>query len=121
METILATFLVCLISLALLQLLPSSALAVKRAEARLQSNAIASTAMEAQLARGFRAQQVGQTLVWPDQLHDGIVYHVSLEIFLPPEARAEHLRGVRCRVEWEFAGREYQFVREAVLSAVRGG
>ncbi len=123
METILATFLVSLVIMAIFQVVPGSALAIKRAECKLQSGSIAAAALDAQMARGFAqvASLQGHSLDLPDQFHDGITYRITLTVFDPPNPRPTLLKGIQCTVEWTLGGQDYSITREAWLSAVRGG
>lgn len=123
-ETILSTFLVSLVIMAIFQLIPGSAMAIQRAECKLQANVICGAALDAQLAKGFQAQieqQVYGDLVLPEQVYQAIPYHATLSVFDVAGHSPSRLKGVRCTVEWNLGNHDFQLVREAWLSAVRGG
>lgn len=123
-ETILSTFLVSLVMMAIFQLIPGSALAIQRAECKLQANVLLDAALDSQLAKGFQAQVEQQTygdLVLPDHVNRTITYHTTLSVFEVSGHSPARLRGVRCTVEWNFGEQDFRLVREAWLSAVRGG
>lgn len=123
METILATFVVSLVLMAILQMLPTSALASKKAECKIQANALAASALDSQLARGFTAisQQQGQDLELPEVESGGVVFHLTVSVTDAPQPRPGLLKVVRCTVEWNFAGQDFRTTQEAWASVVRGG
>ena len=123
METILATFVVSLVILAILQMLPASALAAKKAECKIQACSIAVSALDTQLARGFTAvtNQQGRELELPDVESGGVVYHITVRVDDTPQPRPTLVKVVRCTVEWNFAGQDFTTTQEAWLSKVRGG
>lgn len=123
METILATFVASLVILAILQLLPSSALATKKAECKIQACALAISALDGQLARGFTAvaHQQGIDLELPDVESGGVLYHLTVQVVDAPQPRPTLIKVVRCTVEWNFAGQDFSTTQEAWLSKVKGG
>ncbi|MBN9417966.1 MAG: hypothetical protein J0I12_21135 [Candidatus Eremiobacteraeota bacterium] len=123
METILATFVVSMVILAILQMLPSSALATKKAECKIQACSLAVSALDAQLARGFTAvaHQQGLDLELPDVSSGGVVYHLTVRVLDTPQPRPTLVKVVRCTVEWNFGGQDFSTTQEAWLSKVKGG
>lgn len=123
METILATFVVSLVILAILQMLPSSALATKKAECKIQACALAVSALDGQLARGFTAvaNQQGRDLDLPDVENGGVTYQLTIQVTDTPQPRPTLVKVVRCTVEWSFAGQDFSTTQEAWLSKVKGG
>ena len=122
-ETVLAIFLSSLLIMALFQLIPGSAWALKRAECRLQAGTLATANLEAQVSRGFQAQVRQQSegpLYFPDQVHDGVVYSSTLLVREVPGIPPAQLREVECRVEWQLGQQRYEVLRVLRLSAVRG-
>lgn len=122
-ETILATFLVSLVIMAIFQMLPASALASKKAECKIQACSLAAAALDGQMARGFTAlaQQQGVELELPDQDCGGVTYHTTVTVTDTPHARPTLVKVVRCRVDWNFGGQDFTTTQEAWLSVVRGG
>ena len=122
-ETILATFVISVVLMAILQMLPASALASKKAECKIQANALAASALDTQMARGFTAvaHQQGHDLELPDVDSGGVVYHLTVTVQDAPQPRPTLLKVVRCTVEWNFAGQDFSTTQEAWLSVVRGG
>ena len=123
METILATFVASLVILAILQMLPTSALATKKAECKIQACSLAVSALDAQLARGFTAvaHQQGLDLELPDVSSGGVVYHLTVRVVDTPQPRPTLVKVVRCTVEWNFGGQDFSTTQEAWLSKVKGG
>ena len=122
-ETILATFLVSLVIMAVLQMLPTSALASKKAECKIQACSLAAAALDGQMARGFTAvaHQQGLDLELPDQVAGGVIYHLTVTVLDTPQPRPTLVKVVRCQVEWNFGGQDFTTTQEAWLSVVRGG
>lgn len=123
METILATFVVSLVILAILQMLPASALATRKAECKIQACSLAISALDGQLARGFTAvaNQQGRDLELPDVESGGVVYHRTVQVVDAPQPRPTLVKVVRCTVEWNFGGQDFTTTQEAWLSKVKGG
>lgn len=123
METILATFVVSLVILAILQMLPASALATRKAECKIQACSLAISALDGQLARGFTAvaNQQGRDLELPDVESGGVVYHRTVQVVDAPHPRPTLVKVVRCTVEWNFGGQDFTTTQEAWLSKVKGG
>lgn len=116
LETVFAIALVGFILILVVNLVPSSVLAVRRGEEQLQAENLARSVLEEARAAPFSALAVGtSTPPSPDPN-----FTLSREVFAVPNASVDRTLGVRVTVGWSRSGRPQQIVREVWVSSVRG-
>ena len=121
LETILTSFIVSLVIMAVFELLPGSALASKRAECQLQGGCRASACLDAQMAKGFQAQvdqQLLGPLVVPSETVNSITYSPTVSIFDVAGEDPKLIKGIRVVVTWNFRNQNYVMTRETWVSTV---
>lgn len=102
----------------LFNLLPSSMLAVRQAEERLQAENLARSAVEQSRAQAFATLVPGPVYLL-DQTLGPVVYHSRLDISALTGADPKHLLVLRATVNWESRGKSTRLIRESWLSSVR--
>ncbi len=117
-ETIMATFIISLVTMAVFNIFPSSAWTVKRAESELYADSVAMRHLEEQRARPFSELALGSSESLPDESSAGTTFHAHLEIEEVADSSPEVLKALRVRVQWKHSDREYRLTREAWVVSV---
>lgn len=119
LEVVFSLFLVALVILVLTNLFPTSALAVRRAENRVQADLLAEAITAEQASRPFEELVVSPERDLGPAQREGVRLLPSLEVFQPPESQPEHLRGLRVTVRWTERGAVRSVVHELWVTRVR--
>ena len=118
-ETIIASFLVSLVTLAIFNLFPSSAMMVKRGEMALIADSLAHNQLEELRNQPFESLTVGSVATPEPVTNNGVEYSLQAEILAHPGSDPDALKIARVTVTWSHARKDYSAVGEAWLSSVR--
>jgi len=119
-ETIVATSLLALVLLALLNLLPASLASMRRAEHQLRAEQIAQEHLEKVRELPFEKLTLGLLNPAPAaETASGVSFTPAVEIYALPGSDPDLLRRVRVKVSWEFRGRHHQLSQETYRAHVR--
>lgn len=119
-ETIVATSLLALVLLALLNLLPASLASMRRAEHQLRAEQIAQEHLEKVRELPFEKLALGPFNPAPAvETAGGVRFTPALEIYALPGSDPNLLRRLRVSVTWEFQGRHHQMSQETYRAHVR--
>lgn len=113
-EGILSAFIIMMVVLTLFNLIPSSALAMRKAEMQIRADAIAQRLIEEQRAKPYKSLTLG-TVYGPEETHRGVVYKTRVRV-LAPTGNKDVLKGLRVRVAWNYQGRDYECTHESWLT-----
>ena len=118
-ETIYSTLLFGFIIITLLNLYPSSFVAIKRGEGTLQADALAQAVLEDMRSRPYGAYAVGAgpTPSPTPWIYGEVTYNPTAEVFLPPGANTNvnYVMGYRVTVAWNITNQTKQVVHEAYV------
>lgn len=115
-ETMIAAAVLFLVVSILLNLLPSSLLAIKRAEQRIQAGNIAQSILEEQRGVRFDSLAAGTPRVFDPVQVAGMSYEPVLEVEDDPEVAG--VKKLKVTVRWRQRDRDYSVVRELTLCRV---
>lgn len=126
LETILATFILSLITMAVFNIFPSSVMAVKRGEMELEADSIAQQILEERRAIPFEDLTLGDSTML-DVVVAGTIFKSRVKVSnVPapatepnPPTNVDFLKSVRVTVEWVHSGKSHQMVREAWIVSVK--
>lgn len=117
LETVLATFIMSLITMAVFNIFPSSVMAVKRGEVELQADAIAQQILEEHRAKPFEELVIGPAIALPQVTLGGTVFRPGVRVFEVGSganaANPDHLKAVRATVDWTHSSISHSLAREA--------
>ncbi|HXE73734.1 MAG TPA: hypothetical protein VNO81_13815 [Candidatus Nitrosotenuis sp.] len=118
-ETILAGFVLSILMIAMFDIFPASAVAVRRAELQLQADAIAQKYLETWRSKDFADLATGPVSPPPEEeLYKDVVFRPAVEVFTVPGASADYLKGVRVSVSWQYREKTFQITHEAWICNV---
>lgn len=117
-ETILAAFILSLITMAVFNIFPSSVMAVKRGEMELEADSIAAQILEEHRARPFEELVLAGPAPLAPLTLGGTKFEPFLQIDDVPGCSDQHLRAVRVEVRWSHSGKSYSLAREAWIVSV---
>lgn len=117
-ETILATFILSLITMAVFNIFPSSVMAVKRGEMELQADSIAQQYLEECRAQPWEELVVGPAVALPQVTSAGTVFRPRLRVLAVPGSDVNHLRAVRVTVDWTHSAKSHSMVRESWIASL---
>lgn len=118
LETVLSVFILSLVVLLLFELLPTSLLAVRRAEQRQLAGHLAASLIAERMATPFQSLPLGIEPLDPI-VSEGIEFTPTIEVFRLPDYEPEKLKGVRVTVTWRERGKSWTVQREVLVSGVR--
>lgn len=117
-ETILSAFVISLVLMALFNIFPSSAMAVKRAEMQLIADSMAERHLEQYRAAPFDSLVVGPAPAVPVEPVRGTDFATTIEVVNVPPSDPDVLKGVRVTVAWTHSGKSHTTTHEAWLVSV---
>jgi type II secretory pathway pseudopilin PulG len=115
-ETVFAMTVLSLVGLFVLNLFPTASLAVHRAAHELQAEALAQSVLEEMRATPFAAHEPDSSSALPRRTVEGVDYHPVLEVYVPAGEDAQHLKGLRVTVRWEYARKAHIVAHEAWIA-----
>ena len=115
-EAVLATFLLGLVVVLLLNLLPTSWWSIKKSEFRSQAASIAQSVISRAQAGAFEELQVGTTQTLPTVTRGGIDYTVRQTVGTVGTRPPELLKSLRVTVSWATKDGEKTLTREIYLA-----
>lgn len=118
LETVLSVFIFSLVVLLLFELLPTSLLAVRRAEQRQLAGHLAASLAAERMARPFQGLAEGIEPLDP-VTSEGVEFTPTVEVFRLPDFEPERLKGIRVTVTWQERGKTWTVRREVLVSGVR--
>lgn len=122
-ETIYSTLLFGFIIIALLNLYPSSFVAIKRGEGTLQGDALAQAVLEDMRSRPYDSFTFGTPPApaptpW---IYGDTTYTPTVQVFRPPGANTtvNYITGFRVTVAWNVTSGQKQVIHEAYVHNIR--
>lgn len=121
METVVSTFIVALVLIALFNLFPTSMYALKQAENQIVADQLAQTWLEMYRAESmdYLNTNVGGPYTLAAKKFGGMTFQSELRIGTPSGTDADLVKSLNVRVTWTFQKRAREVVREAWVSRVR--
>lgn len=113
-----AAFILSLVTMAILSIFPSSAMAVKRGEMQLTADSIAERELERLREVPFDSLPLGPRPPISDEQHQGTKYHLSVEVLKEPSSDVKVLKRLVATVTWSHSEKNYSTVHEAWVTSV---
>lgn len=117
-ETVLATFVLSLITMAVFNIFPSSVMAVKRGEMELEADSLAQQQLEEYRARPFDSLVLGNAPAIPPVTVGDTAFAVSTRVAAVPDSDVDHLKAVVVTVDWTHSAKSHTITREAWIVSV---
>ncbi len=118
MELIFTATLLSVIILAFFNLLPSSIMAIRHAEHRIEATAFADSILEEKRSSPF--SKIEETpAIPPFSGNDSTSYTYVYEPLYSPGADANHLKGMKVTVTWREKENQFSLTRELYVSSIR--
>lgn len=117
-ETVLATFVLSLITMAVFNIFPSSVMAIKRGEMELEADSLAQQQLEEYRARSFDSLALGNAPLTSPVTLSGTAFQVSTRVAAVPGSNVDHLKAVVVTVDWTHSARSHTITREAWIVSV---
>lgn len=117
-ETIYATLLLGFITLFLINLYPSSFIALKRGDSSLAADNFANNILEDLHSRSFANLLPGNEPAYQPLSVAGINYQPSLALSYLPDASEKAVKVAKVTVRWNYGSHDYQVVHNAYLHNV---
>jgi hypothetical protein len=118
LETILAGFIISLITMAVFNIFPTSAMAAKRGEMQLIADSIALRELEQLRAVPFDTLILGPGPVVTPETQAGTVFSTQIQILDAPPSDPNVLKRVQAVVTWSHSNKNYSVTHEAWLIRV---
>lgn len=119
-ETIVASCLLGMVTLAVCNLLPSSLLAMRRGEQQMRADQIAQELLVGYSSVPFAALTLGPVAPAPAvQKWDGVDYVSTASVFKIAGTDEQLAKGLRVTVRWTFRKKDYQTTQESWRVHVR--
>jgi Tfp pilus assembly protein PilE len=119
-ETIMAGFVISLVTMALFNIFPTAVMSGKRAEMQLTADSIAEKHLEEMRASDFKTLVIGSDPVIAPVKSSGTEYSGQVEILKEPSSSETALKIVRVTVNWSHGNQNYSTVHEAWITDVNG-
>lgn len=117
-ETILATFVLSLITMAVFNIFPSSVMAVKRGEMELEADSLAQQLLEEYRSKPFETLTLGPGPALPPVSVAGTTFEVQARVNSVVGSDANHLKAVEVTVDWTHSAKSHRIIREAWIVSV---
>lgn len=117
-ETILATFVLSLITMAVFNIFPSSVMAVKRGEMELEADSLAQQQLEECRARPFDTLTVGPLPAVAPVTVTGTTFAIRGRVRPVAGSSVDHLKAIEVTVEWTHSAKSHTIIREAWIVSV---
>lgn len=118
LETILAAFIISLVTMAVFNIFPTSAMAVKRGEMQLVADSIAQREMEQLRVVPFDSLNLGPGPAVAPETIQGTTFTTSISLVAQPPSDPDVLKVVRVEVSWSHSSKNYTATQEAWLVSV---
>ncbi len=118
LETILAGFIISLVTMAVFNIFPTSAMAVKRGEMQLLADAIAERELEQLRVAPFDSLALGPGPAVAPETRYGTTFNTAITISRVPGSDEDVLKRATVVVTWTHSNKNYTSTREAWLVSV---
>ena len=118
LETILAGFVISLVTMAIFNIFPTSSMAAKRGEMQMLADSIATRELEQLRATDFDALILGPGPVVAPETHYGTTFNAQLRILNEPSSSTDVLKRLQAVVSWNHSNRNYSVTHESWVLSV---